>query len=141
MLKSNLNTPNCIDRNALELCSFLKTFKLVKRWLVCKISTVSVNKLCFFSFLCVFDDVVQDNLPATSHNSIDIHIFLLFLQTGLIQLLDQSLFLQPLPSHLLSDSNSKSHLVIKRSIDDEAMENEFQGDEKNNELCTLCTPS
>lgn len=58
MLKSNLNTPNCIDRNVLELCSFLKTFKLVKRWLVCKISTVSVNKLCFFSFLCVFDDVV-----------------------------------------------------------------------------------
>lgn len=46
--------------------------------------------------------------------------------TGLIQLLDQSLFLQPLPSHLLLDSNSKSHLVIKRSIDDEAMENEFQ---------------
>ena len=25
---------------------------------MCKISTVSVNKLCFFSFLCVFDDVV-----------------------------------------------------------------------------------
>lgn len=109
---------------------------------MCKISTVSVNKLCFFSFLCVFDDVV---LRITSRLDLTIQLtytfFLLFLQTGLIQLLDQSLFLQPLPSHLLSDSNSKSHLVIKRSIDDEAMENEFQGDEKNNELCTLCTPS
>ncbi|XP_022792562.1 A disintegrin and metalloproteinase with thrombospondin motifs 16-like [Stylophora pistillata] len=50
--------------------------------------------------------------------------------TGLIQLLDQSLFLQPLPSHLLADNNSKSQLIVRRSIDDEAMENELKGNEK-----------
>lgn len=86
-----------------------------------------------FFVVCFFYDVVV-TITSLLHqkSSMDIHIniFFWFLQTGLIQLLDQSLFLQPLPSHLLADNNSKSHLIVRRSIDDEAMENELKGNEK-----------
>ena len=42
---------------------------------MCKISTVSVNKLCFFSFLCVFDDVV---LRITSRLDLTIQLTYIF---------------------------------------------------------------
>jgi len=43
--------------------------------------------------------------------------------TGIIQLMDQTLFLQPLASHLMSDSNPKGnhHLVFRRSLDNKNM--------------------
>ena len=48
---------------------------------------------------------------------------------GIIQLLDQSLFLQPLTSHFVSDSNPKvnSHLIYRRSLDDKTTENQYKG--------------
>ncbi|XP_078379203.1 A disintegrin and metalloproteinase with thrombospondin motifs 3-like isoform X2 [Oculina patagonica] len=48
--------------------------------------------------------------------------------TGIIQLLDQTLFLQPLASHLVSDSNPNvnSHLVYRRSVGDKSTENQYK---------------
>jgi len=39
---------------------------------------------------------------------------------GIIQLMDQTLFLQPLASHLVTDGNAKvnNHLIYRRSIDE-----------------------
>ncbi|XP_078379200.1 A disintegrin and metalloproteinase with thrombospondin motifs 6-like isoform X2 [Oculina patagonica] len=48
--------------------------------------------------------------------------------TGIIQLLDQTLFLQPLASHLVSGSNTKvnSHLVYRRSVDHRNGETQYE---------------
>ena len=47
---------------------------------------------------------------------------------GIIQLLDQTLFLQPLPSHFVADSNKvNSHVVYRRSRDETNAENQYKG--------------
>ena len=57
------------------------------------------------------------------------NLLLLFAQAGIIQLLDQTLFIQPLARHLVSDKNAKvnSHLVYRRSVDHKTMENQYKG--------------
>jgi len=52
---------------------------------------------------------------------------------GMIQLMDQTLFLQPLASHLVSDSNAKvnNHLIYRRSVG-ENTENQYEGIEMKN---------
>lgn len=59
-------------------------------------------------------------------------VLFLLLQMGMIQLMDQTLFLQPLASHLVSDSNAKvnNHVIYRRSIDDNA-KNQYEGIEMN----------
>jgi len=55
---------------------------------------------------------------------------------GMIQLMDQMLFLQPLASHLVTDSNAKvdNHLIYRRSIDKKNAENQYEGIEMKRKL-------
>lgn len=53
---------------------------------------------------------------------------------GIIQLMDQTLFLQPLASHLVTDGNAKvnNHLIYRRSIDEKNTPKRYKGSKIRN---------